>query len=402
MGRGNLTKFGVSAAVAVLALLWPERAPAQTAGAGGALRSLIPEASGFFEGDNEALRGLFRAQSTTFPVGSSAGGFTWTFDSQLGMPTRRSRTFGPVFAERPLTTGRHRLNVSFAFQRTEWKSVAGFRLDEGLPFSRDDFFEGERIEQSGIIRLTTEQMVANASFGVLDNLDVGVIVPYVRQTVSGEQRMVCTDLFSGRRFCDDATAYAGESSGIGDVTVRGKYVFPTRGFDLATAVDVRLPTGDERNLLGAGNVQTTAMFLGSGRTGRMAPHFNIGYTFGGGGLAEIGEFRIEQGDFRPSDEFKYIVGAEFFVSGSITVAGDIVGRTMFNAPVPFFAARTSPGFVVSGLRISRDTLNLLVGAASAKFMIANSWLLTTAVAFPLNSNGLKPGLTPVIGFERAF
>jgi hypothetical protein len=45
---------------------------------------------------------------------------------------------------------------------------------------------------------------------------------------------------------------------------------------------------------------------------------------------------------------------------------------------------------------------LLLGAVSAKFMVANSWLLTAAVAFPLNSNGLRPGITPVIGFERAF
>jgi hypothetical protein len=29
-------------------------------------------------------------------------------------------------------------------------------------------------------------------------------------------------------------------------------------------------------------------------------------------------------------------------------------------------------------------------------------LLNMSVAFPLNSAGLKPGLTPVIGLERAF
>ena len=400
--RISLAKFGVCAALAAVAALLPSSLEAQSNEVGSVLKRMIPEAVGFAEGENEALRGLISAQSTTFPVGSSAGGFTWTFDRQLGMPTRRSRTFGPMFAERPLTTGRHRLNISLAFQRTQWKSLAGFQLDEGLPFITDDFYESERIEQRGIVHLTTEQAVVNASFGVLENLDIGVIVPYLRQTVSGEQRRFCTDVFSSRSFCDIKESHAGESSGIGDVTLRGKFVFPSRQVEFATAVDVRLPTGDEMNLLGAGRVQTTVMALGGGRTGRIAPHFNIGYTFGGGGLPDPGSFRFEQGDFRPSDEFKYTVGAEFFASGNVTLAADIVGRTMFNAPNPYFGARSFGGYATSGLRISRDTLNLLLGAVSAKFMVANSWLLTTAVAFPLNSNGLKPGLTPVIGFERAF
>ena len=77
-------------------------------------------------------------------------------------------------------------------------------------------------------------------------------------------------------------------------------------------------------------------------------------------------------------------------------------RRSTHAPLPYFAASSSAGYTVSGLRISRSTLNLLVGAVSAKFMIANSWLLTAAIAFPLNRNGLNPGITPVIGFERAF
>lgn len=371
-------------------------------GAGSALRGLLAESSGFFEGDNEALRGLFRAQSTTFPVGSSAGGFSWTFDSQLGVPTRQSQTFGPVFAERPLTTGRYRLNVSLAYQRTTWKSVAGFNLADGLPFSVDDFFEQERIEQRSVIRLTTQQTIAHASFGLTDRIDIGVIVPYVRQTVAGELRTVCTSVPSDRLFCDSSVPRSGSSSGVGDVTIRGKIVLPVNLLDLAAGVDVRLPTGDELNLLGAGRTQTTAMLFGGGKGARITPHFNVGYTFGGGGLPDIQGFRLEQGDFRPSNEFKYTIGTEFLVSTPITIAGDIIGRTMFHAPVPFFAARPSGGFVVSGLRISRSTLNLMVGAVSAKVMLANSWLLTGAVAFPLNSNGLRPGITPVIGFERAF
>src|SRR5579884_3776093 len=55
---------------------------------------------------------LVLTEATTFPIGSSSGGFTWTFDPSLGVQTRRSQSFGPMFVDRPLTTGRGKLNVS--------------------------------------------------------------------------------------------------------------------------------------------------------------------------------------------------------------------------------------------------------------------------------------------------
>src|SRR5258708_24700 len=43
------------------------------------------------------------SQLPTFPLGSSSGGFTYTFDPAIGASKRSSSTFGPSFAERPLT-----------------------------------------------------------------------------------------------------------------------------------------------------------------------------------------------------------------------------------------------------------------------------------------------------------
>src|SRR5262245_35504903 len=64
-------------------------------------------------GDSDAKESLFsnlRDQTSTFPIASSAGGFTWTFDRSLGIQTRKSASFGPIFAERPLTNGSKKLN----------------------------------------------------------------------------------------------------------------------------------------------------------------------------------------------------------------------------------------------------------------------------------------------------
>jgi hypothetical protein len=362
-----------------------------------ALISVLPETIGLAENEKDSLLGLFQAQTTTFPIGSSAGGFTWSFNPQLGIPTRRSRSFGPMFAERPLTSGRHRLGVSFGFQRTEWSSVAGQPLESGLDFAYWDRDDGW-FEYRSAFTLTTEQMAVTATFGLFDNVDIGVRIPYVRQMVDGTLAFYCG-------FCDGTPdRVTGASEGLGDVTLRSKVSLPTRRIDLAGAVDVRLPTGDDKKLLGSGGTQVSAMLLGGGRSGAMSTHFNVGYTFAGPGLRFI-EYPLDEDvyvelEYNPSDEFKYTVGAEYTISTKVTVAGDVIGRTMFNAARPFLFSDFARGS--AGLRVERASVNVLLGAASAKFMIADKWLLTTAVAFPINNGGVKPGVTPVIGFERAF
>ena len=48
----------------------------------------------------ENFNQLMKVQLSTFPIGSSAGGFTYLFDESLGTFRRASRSFGPAFAER--------------------------------------------------------------------------------------------------------------------------------------------------------------------------------------------------------------------------------------------------------------------------------------------------------------
>jgi hypothetical protein len=232
-------------------------------------------------------------------------------------------------------------------------------------------------------------------FGLFDRVDVGVRVPFIRQTLKGTLE---TDgsLCSG---CVDGPGpITGSSEGIGDVTIRSKVMLPSPGIDLAVGMDLRLPTGDEQRLLGSGGKQFTAMLIGGGRTGEIASHFNVGFTFAGSGLPV--EDRFVEGDYRPSNEFDYTVGTEFTVSTPLTIAADLIGRTLFKAPKPFMFSDLS--IDAAGLTTKRATVTQLLGAVSAKYMIADNWLLTAAIAFPLNDSGIKPGLTPVLGFERAF
>jgi len=51
------------------------------------------------------------------------------------------------------------------------------------------------------------------------------------------------------------------------------------------AVDLRLPTGNEEDLLGTGGVQAKMLLIASTEPGRVAQHLNIGYTVAQGHVA---------------------------------------------------------------------------------------------------------------------
>lgn len=370
-------------------------ARAQGTEAGAVVRGIFVKGA-FTDSETEAIVNLFQAQTTTFPIGSSAGGFTWTFDPQLGVATRRSQSFGPMFAERPLTNGRGKINVNVAFQHTDWKELGGQDLGSGgLSFQFNDGTVNDVF--SSELDLSTDRTIFNVTFGVNDRLDVGVQVPFGRTKVTGTARFRETRVSTGAVIAEGSYDADGSSSGIGDIVLRGKYGLPPLmgNVDLAAGVDVRLPTGDEDNLLGAGKASAKIMAIGAVHVRNLAPHFNIGYTFAGKGLQETPDF-----DFiiKPSDEFDYTFGLDVAATPKVTVAGDIVGRMIRSAAVVSqFTDPFGTFFFVEPGRV-----NLLLGTVGAKIQVGGMWLITGAVAFPLNSAGVKPGVTPVIGFERAF
>ena len=52
------------------------------------------------------------------------------FDPSVGVLVRRTESFGPMFAQRPLTIGSRKLNLGLSFQRTSFNSVDGLPLDD--------------------------------------------------------------------------------------------------------------------------------------------------------------------------------------------------------------------------------------------------------------------------------
>ena len=250
----------------------------------------------------------------------------------LQVPIRRSQSFGPMFAERPFTTGKGRLNAGVVFQHTSFASVGGQSLNE-LEGSVSYRFGDEVYRFNSSLDVAIDRTIISGTYGVHDRIDVGVIVPVGRARVSGFSSSYQLSIGGVET---DRTDSNGSSFGLGDVVVRAKTaLFASDRFDAAATVDFRLPTGDPEKLLGTGYTQTKVLFVGGSTLGALAPHVNVGYTFGGSGM-QFGEDNRWEGSFgdpelivrQPSEEVNYTIGIDMSATQRITIAGDIIGRVV--------------------------------------------------------------------------
>jgi hypothetical protein len=403
---------------------------------------------------NQALLTLL----STYPIGTPSGGFTYTVDPVLGTLMRSSESFGPSFAERALTSGRGTASIGFGYQHAGYDTFEGLNLkqrgDKGITFyiphtdccspgtaqeSTPDGsrltppFEGDLIQAQLALRLSTDTSIVFANYGISDRFDIGVAVPFVRVALDASvlatlQRLSTAQdptvhAFEGADPDQRLFRLAGTASGIGDIMLRAKYAFtPRRALGLAAAVEARLPTGDETNLLGTGGVQTRVFGIASLNRGPFSPHVNVGYTFSSSGSIPGAALR---------DEISAAAGFDVAVNQRLTMSLDVLGRTLRDAGRMRLAERTfeyaaagsgtggggggggggagRPPTVVNTLQTTRTELafasgdlQIYLGAAGIRFSPWRTILVTANLLFPLTDAGLRDRVTPVIGVDYVF
>jgi hypothetical protein len=396
-------------------------------------------------------------QLSTFPLGTSSGGFTYTLDPATGAITPGSVSFGPSFAERPLTIGRGKFNSGLQYQHVAYDRFEDVELDSQeisfllqhnnccpagannptAPGNTLPFFEGDLVETRLALSVKTDTTVFFANYGLTNALEVGVAVPVVRSDLkvggrstilrlSTEPQPLIHSWDGNGATVKDLPSRGGSASGLGDILIRGKYVVVPGA--LAGEVDFRLPTGDEAELLGTGGLQTRLLLIAAVSRGSFAPHVNIGYVFSNGSVSsEIVDLQVPNVtgsaaltglaqpniDLSVPDEFAYTGGFDWAVSRRVTVAADLIGRTQRNvtrfelsdSSFPFRTADTGPVLTATRPQLNlagTKSLNLLLGAIGTKINVATNLLLTANVLFPLSEGGLRPQITPVIGLDYAF
>jgi hypothetical protein len=399
----------------------------------------------------EAFGDRLKAQFANFPLGSSTGGFTYSFNEQSGIYTRNTQSFGPAFTERAATIGRKKFSLGVNYQHTSFDTFGGLDLQDGSvafylphtdccsaasppPSLQTPGFESDLIDARLTLKATIDTVAMFANYGVTNRFDVGVAIPITHVSLDADVRATILRLSTaesplvhtfveGQNVSQTTFADQGTATGIGDVVLRTKYNFlqsPSAGLSLG--VDVRLPTGDEADLLGLGTTQGKFMLIASSDNDRVSPHMNIGFTLSGKGHVERGLV------FEPigaSDEFNYAAGVEIVAHPKLTLLADFLGRTLLSAgtleletrtypfrpgaasapPTPLQTSSTNPatGEPYEQLILQPDnSLSLLLGSAGLKFNAATNLLITGNVLFPLTDAGLRDRLTFVFGFDYAF
>jgi len=347
-------------------------------------------ATGSVERDREAAQATsttisraLAANLATLPVTSSSGSFVYRLNPELGTVERATQSFGPFFTERALGAGRGQASFGMTLQQLHFTSLDGRSLRDGSLITTANRFTDETapfdVDQ---LTLNIDASVATlyANVGVTDRLDVGIAAPLVSLSLDGSR----VNTYRGRTFTQ-ATASA-RAVGLADLVVRSKYtLFAEDATGLAALVDVRLPTGRQEDLLGAGSTAVKFSGIGSLEQGRFSAHANAGISFGG--LAR---------------EIDYAGAVALAASRRVSVIGELLGRWI-DSPghiVPVSAAH--PGLSgVETIRLTPDTssLQVITLVPGVKWNLSDTWVLAANVSIPLTTGGLTAPWTPFVGLD---
>ena len=114
--------------------------------------------------------------------------------------------------------------------------------------------------EDGSVKTTGGQAAATLSYGVAENVDLVLSLPYIW----------------GKAEVNEITLY--DEKGIGDAVLEAKWrLFEKDGFSLALKPGISIPTGNDEKGLGAGLLGGHIFLIGSKELGSWAFHANLGY-----------------------------------------------------------------------------------------------------------------------------
>jgi hypothetical protein len=360
------------------------------------------------------------SQLAAVPLPTPASGFTYTFDSALGVFQRSTQSFGPILTERAETIGKKKVTFGVTYQHFGFDSLEGLSLGS-VPavFTHDDSQLGggrsDVVTTTNSIDASVDQTVAFLSYGLGSRLDISVAVPFVTADLAARSeaqvQRVGTSANPATHYYDDGSggfgaletyARSGHASGIGDVVVRLKgNPVHNESIGLALGIDGRIPTGDEEDLLGLGAWGVKPFVVLSLSQGRVAPHLNVAYLWNGTSVL-AGDVATGVKEDLP-DQVQYSVGADIGVTKRLTLAFDFLGTYVIDSPRLIrgtFTAASGQSFPQIGF--VTESYNLASGAAGLKFNPVGRLLIDFNILFKLDSAGLRDNVTPLFGIEYAF
>jgi hypothetical protein len=338
------------------------------------------------EAARDAITRALLLNLTSVPLASSSSGFVYRLNPQLGTVERATESFGTFFVERALTAAEGQVAFGASAATSAFDRLGDLDLRDGSLVTIANQFRDETAPfdtEALTLRIRSSSLTLFGSVGVTDRFEVGAALPLISLAVEGQR----LNVYRGDPFLQ-ASGEA-SASGIGDAALRAKYTV-ARGAQgaFAAAAELRLPTGDADNLLGAGSAAYRFLGIGSYEGGRLTLNGNGGFVFGG-----------------VSNELNIAGAAAYAVQPRVTIVGELLLRRVTDLRDIGLVAEPHPS--VAGL----DTLRLAPGEsaitlsraiAGFKWNVSDTLVLGAHVAFPLGHRGLTAPITPTLGLEYSF
>lgn len=349
-------------------------------------------------------------------------------------------SYGPVLTDRAETIGRHKFFVGASYQYFDFDKVDGINLrsfgtvltHEQEPtvcpslgvvcIGGEPLYTRDIIATQNRIDLKVHQITFVATYGVGENLDVSIALPVldVHLGVSSTATIVNFEPPPVEHSFFPVTSNPYETYvdpynasfhnhqaavGIGDVTLRGKYrawQASSEKSSIAVGLDVRLPTGDAYNFLGAGTWGIRP-FLTYTRSGRLSPHATVGFQGNGNSILAGDVTSVPVVKAKLPDIFTYSGGADFALLRRLSVSSDYIGESLLDASQT--SAVTYTDYAQgkhNNISNSFTTINEANLALGGKVEIKNRFLFIGNVLFRLNDAGLHSKPAPLAGLSYTF
>ena len=346
------------------------------------------------------------------PLTAASGGAMFTF--QDGALVQTAVSAGPIFGDRAQTLGQGRMFLGVNVAGFQYNSLRGTALDDLLfRFTHEDdpgggslgdpAFENDVIEVRTAVDLGLTAVTLATTYGITDRLDVGLAIPVLSISMSGTsnatiipfdpENTLHTFITPAGPSLGSSTAVEGTRTGLGDVAVRAKYnITHSPAFGFSVLGDLRLPTGDQDNLLGSGALTARVVGVGSATVGRASPHLNLGYIHRTGENQNAGALAV--------------VGLDVLASSWATLAFDLVSEWQIGDPaleLPLAVEIQQPTLRrIEPTNIPDRSDDLVYATFGVKAGRVETFNVVASAIVPMVAGGLQPRVAWNIGLEYNF
>jgi len=358
---------------------------------------------------NEAIG----SQVSDLPLATPASGVTYTYNPKNNVSVPSNETLGSILTQRAETIGRHKFYIAFTYQYFQFEDIDSVGL-KNLPVVLQTANGTTFTATNNRIDLNVNQYASYLTFGVSNNIDVSIAVPVVnvneRITTSGVEYGILSNGNIGTAVIPSCSS-AGSATGVGDIILAAKgwiWKMHRHGGDsggFSVGAEVRLPTGNSSNFLGAGTVgvRPFAVFTYGGH---FSPHANIAYEANGNTnliTNSVGQYQ------QLPNRLIYSGGVDWGITPRLTIVADIIAQRVVNAQ-RVGVTTFSPTFIVpappypSIVPINNVSYNRVDGAGGFKLkpFSSNGLLITGNLSIKMNEAGLRTRLAPLGGLSITF